>query len=99
MSITLYVSCDSGAVSLGANRVADEIVKQAQERGLPITLIRNGSRGMYWLETLVEVATDAGRIAYGPVQVNDVAGLFDADFLHAGSHPLALGFNRRAILF
>ncbi|MCF7987024.1 MAG: NADH-quinone oxidoreductase subunit NuoF [Methylovulum sp.] len=99
MSITLYVSCDSGAVSLGANRVADEIVKQAQERGLPITLIRNGSRGMYWLETLVEVATDAGRIAYGPVQVNDVAGLFDADFLHAGTHPLALGLTEELSYF
>lgn len=99
MSITLYVSGDSGAVSLGANRVADEIIKQAQARTLPVTLIRNGSRGMYWLEPLVEVATDAGRVAYGSVQVNDVAGLFDADFLHAGHHPLALGLTEELSYF
>ena len=43
---------------------------------------------MVWLEPLVEVETEAGRTAFGPVAEADVAGLFDAGF---GAHPLALG--------
>jgi formate dehydrogenase iron-sulfur subunit len=93
MSITIYVPCDSGAVALGADRVAKAIAEQAGQRGVEINLVRNGSRGLYWLETLVEVATDAGRIAFGPVQASDVASLFDAGFINGGKHPLALGLT------
>ena len=80
--VTVYVPCDSAALAVGADRVAQRIVEQAAARGLPVKLVRNGSRGLFWLEPLVEVATDAGRIAYGPVTPDDVAGLFDADFLN-----------------
>ncbi|HCT99132.1 MAG TPA: formate dehydrogenase [Methylococcaceae bacterium] len=93
MSITVYVPCDSSAVSLGANRVANAITQEAQKRGIDIHLVRNGSRGMYWLEPMVEVATSNGRIAFGPVQTSDVASLFDADFLHGGEHTLSLGLT------
>jgi formate dehydrogenase iron-sulfur subunit len=93
MTVTVYVPCDSGAISLGADRVAAAIVKEAEKRGDAIRLIRNGSRGLFWLEPLVEVETAKGRIAYGPVQVKDIAGLFDAGFLAGGPHPLALGLT------
>jgi formate dehydrogenase iron-sulfur subunit len=93
MTTTVYVPCDSAAVSLGADRVAAKIVEEAQKRNIAITLIRNGSRGLFWLEPLVEIATDKGRMAYGPVQVSDVAALFDANFLTGGTHPLALGLT------
>ncbi|AEK60717.1 formate dehydrogenase beta subunit [Collimonas fungivorans] len=91
MSITIYVPRDSTALALGANEVAAAIVAEAAKRGQEITLVRNGSRGMFWLEPLVEVATAAGRVGYGPVEPEDVAGLFDADFMAGGQHPLALG--------
>ena len=81
----------SAALSLGADEVADAIVREAGARKLDIQLVRNGSRGMLWLETLVEVATPDGRIAYGPVTDDDVAGLFDADLLAGGEHALRLG--------
>lgn len=93
MSTKIYVSCDSGALSLGAEKTASTIAQQAEKRGLEIDLIRNGSRGMYWLEPMVEVATDKGRIAYGPVRPEDVAGLFDADFIAGGQHPLSQGLT------
>jgi formate dehydrogenase iron-sulfur subunit len=93
MSITIYVPCDTSAISLGANRVAAAIVKEAEKRGIIVDLIRNGSRGMFWLEPLVEVLTDKGRLAYGPVQLSDVASLFDANFIQGGSHPLFLGLT------
>jgi len=91
MSITVYVPRDSTALALGANDIAAAVEQQARQRNLDIRIVRNGSRGMFWLEPLVEVATDHGRVGYGPVAVDDVAGLFDADFLHGGAHRLALG--------
>jgi formate dehydrogenase iron-sulfur subunit len=56
-----------------------------------ITLVRSGSRGLFWLEPLVEVATPAGRIAYGPVAPEDVPGLFEAGFVRGGAHALLRG--------
>ncbi len=91
MSVVVYVPKDAAALSLGAQEVAQAIVEQAKARGIDITLKRNGSRGLLWLEPLVEVVTPTGRHAYGPVQPTDVPLLFAADFLHAGAHPLYLG--------
>lgn len=91
MSITVYVPRDAGALSLGAKAVAGSIANEAKRRDIDVRIVRNGSRGLYWLEPLVEVETAQGRIAYGPVQAEAVPGLFDADFLHGGGHALALG--------
>jgi formate dehydrogenase iron-sulfur subunit len=91
MSITVYVPRDAGALSLGAEAVAAAIAAGARQRAVDVRVVRNGSRGLYWLEPMVEVATADGRVAYGPVRPADVASLFEADFLHAGDHPLALG--------
>jgi len=99
MSITVYVPCDSSAVSLGAGRVAKAIAQEAAKRGIDINLVRNGSRGMYWLEPLVEVATAKGRVAYGPVQPGDVSGLFDAGFTEGGAHTLGLGLTEELDYF
>jgi formate dehydrogenase iron-sulfur subunit len=84
---------------MGADRVANAITQEAAKRGINIELIRNGSRGMYWLEPLVEVATGNGRIAYGPVQVSDVPGLFDADFTQGDAHALCLGLTEEIDYF
>jgi formate dehydrogenase iron-sulfur subunit len=87
----IYVPGDSGALSMGADMVADTIAREARRRGLDVRVVRNGSRGLYWLEPMVEVATARGRLAYGPVAAADVPSLFAADFLAGGDHPLALG--------
>jgi formate dehydrogenase iron-sulfur subunit len=91
MTATVYVPRDAGALSLGAGEVAHAVAREATARGLEIELIRNGSRGAYWLEPLLEVVTAHGRLAYGPVTAGDVPGLFDADVLSGGAHRLALG--------
>lgn len=91
MSITIYVSGDSSAISLGADRTANTIVQEAAKRGIDINLVRNGSRGMYWLEPLVEVEVNGERLAYGSVQAKDVAGLLDSGLIYGRKHPLALG--------
>ena len=91
MAITVYVPCDSSALSLGASKVAIAIAAEAAKRGANIHLVRNGSRGMFWLEPLVEVSTPDGRVAYGPVTPSDVNSLFEANFLYGGWHHLRLG--------
>ena len=88
---TFYVPRDSAALAVGADAVAAAIAREAAARGLAVQTVRNGSRGLLWLETLVEVATPAGRIAYGPVQAHDVPGLFDAGWATGAAHPLCLG--------
>ena len=93
MSITVFVPRDSSALAMGADAVARAITREAAARGASIELVRNGSRGMFWLEPLVEVQTPAGRVAYGPVTPEDVAALFEADFLAGGAHALALGLT------
>jgi formate dehydrogenase iron-sulfur subunit len=98
MKTKIYIPRDSSALSMGAEKVAIAVALEANKRGLELEIVRNGSRGLYWLETMVEVATDKGRVAYGPVNVKDVASLFDADFLNgaslnAQSHALCLGLT------
>ncbi|TKV73076.1 NADH-quinone oxidoreductase subunit NuoF [Rhizobium sp. AU243] len=91
MSVTVFVPGDSAALAVGADRVAQAIGREAASRNLEVHIVRNGSRGMLWLEVLVEVRTEHGRIAYGPVKASDVASLFDAGFLTGGEHRLCLG--------
>jgi formate dehydrogenase iron-sulfur subunit len=93
MSIKVYIPRDSAALSMDADAVALQIAAEAAHRGVAIEIVRNGSRGMHWLEPLVEVATAQGRVAYGPVETDDVAGLFDSDFLHGGEHALRQGIT------
>ena len=93
MMIKIYIPRDSGALSMGAEKVATAIAAEAARVGADVQIIRNGSRGMYWLEPMVEVATSDGRVAYGPVRGTDVARLFEADFLHGGEHHLRLGIT------
>ena len=88
-AVTIHVPRDSTAISLGADEVAAAISAEAQRRGVDVQLVRNSSRGMFWLEPLVEVATDAGRIGYGPVDAADVASLFAAGL--GQPHPLSIG--------
>ncbi len=92
-TITVYVPRDTAAVAMGAHEIAQQLAAQAQERGLDIQIVRNGSRGLLWLEPMVEVQTAEGRVAYGPVQTEDLPGLFDAGFLQGGAHKLCHGLT------
>jgi formate dehydrogenase iron-sulfur subunit len=90
-AVTVYVPRDAAALAAGADEVADLVAAEAAARGRAVQLVRNGSRGMFWLEPLVEVATPAGRVAYGPVSAEDVPALFDAGLLDGRPHALCLG--------
>ena len=87
----VYVPRDSAARSVGADAVAAALQVHADLREQGVDVVRNGTRGMLWLEPLVEVDTPEGRVAYGPVTPDDVPGLLDAGMLTGGPHPLRVG--------
>lgn len=91
--LRIHVPDDSAALAVGADEVAAAVAAEAQARGLEVEVKRNGTRGLLWLDPLVEIDTSAGRVGYGPVAESDVAALFDAGWLADGciEHPLCLG--------
>ncbi len=91
MSARIFIPSDSSALAVGAEAVARAVAKEAHARGLDVRIVRNGSRGMVWLEPLVEVETPQGRIGYGQVSARDVPALFDAGFLQGGEHTTRVG--------
>ncbi|WP_324762440.1 NADH-quinone oxidoreductase subunit NuoF [Sinorhizobium meliloti] len=91
MTVRIYIPRDAAAIALGAEKVVEAMAGEIAARGLDATIVRNGSRGMHWLEPLVEVETAAGRVAYGPVKARDVASLLDAGLISGRAHPLCLG--------
>jgi formate dehydrogenase iron-sulfur subunit len=91
VTTSVYVPRDSAALAVGAEAVAAAIAREAARRRTNLRIVRNGSRGLFWLEPMVEVASPAGRVAFGPVHDDDVPGLFEAGFLEGGRHPLSLG--------
>ncbi len=93
--VTVYVPCDSAALAVGADEVAAALQIACVQRGLSINLVRNGSRGMFWLEPLIEVVTAQGRVAYGPVEVGDIPGLLDAGMLQGAAHALCHGLTEK----
>src|SRR5882724_309869 len=89
MTMRIFIPRDAAAVAVGADDVALAF-EQAAARGAPLEIVRTGSRGLYWLEPLVELATAHGRIAFGPVTTSDVPSLLDA-MAGNGQHALRLG--------
>jgi formate dehydrogenase iron-sulfur subunit len=87
----VFIPADASARALGADAVATAIAAEAARRAIPVSVIRPGSRGAFWMEPLVEVETKEGRVAYAGVRPEDVAALFDAGFLEGGAHPARIG--------
>ncbi|MCX5568466.1 formate dehydrogenase beta subunit [Kaistia nematophila] len=90
MITRIFIPGDAGAVAVGADEVAGAFEAAARTRGLALDIVRNGSRGLYWLEPMVEVETSEGRVAYGPVAAEDVPALVDA-MLAGEPHALRVG--------
>jgi formate dehydrogenase iron-sulfur subunit len=87
----VFVPRDAASIALGAEEVAAAVENTANARRIAVDIVRNGSRGMFWLEPMIEAEAPQGRIAYGPVEAADVPGLFDARFFEGGEHRLRIG--------
>jgi formate dehydrogenase iron-sulfur subunit len=95
----VFIPRDAAALSMGAEAVAKAIAKEAEKRMTPVEIVRTGSRGMLFLEPLVEVETEKGRVAYGPVTPADVPDLFKAKLLKGGAHKLCHGLTEEIPYF
>ncbi|WP_028630526.1 formate dehydrogenase beta subunit [Metapseudomonas resinovorans] len=89
--LRLCIPCDSVARAVGADELAEAVVREAERRQLPIELHRTSSRGLYWLEPLLELEAPEGRLGFGPLTPEDVPALMDALQGDASAHPQALG--------
>ncbi|MCP1647917.1 formate dehydrogenase beta subunit [Pseudomonas nitroreducens] len=89
--LKLFIPCDSLARAVGADELTDALVAEAERRQIPLEIQRTSSRGLYWLEPLVEVDSAEGRLGFGPLAATDIPALFDALADDPARHPLALG--------
>jgi formate dehydrogenase iron-sulfur subunit len=87
----IFIPKDAAALSVGAEKTAQAFAADLARRGVEAEIVRTGSRGLFWLEPLVEVATPEGRIGFGPVKAGDVAGVIDAILNGNQGHAKALG--------
>jgi formate dehydrogenase iron-sulfur subunit len=90
MTMRIFIPRDAGAVAVGADDVALAFERAAEKRGVAVEIVRTGSRGLYWLEPMVETATAQGRVAFGPVTEADVGAVLEA-MIADGPHVLRLG--------
>ena len=90
MNLRIFIPRDAGAIAVGADEVALALEQAASRRGVAVDIVRTGSRGLYWLEPMVEVATPQGRVAFGPLTSADASAVLEA-LMTDGPHPLRLG--------
>ena len=83
MTTKIYVPCDAASLSMGAEAVADAI----RESGADVAVTRTGTRGLLWLEPLLEIEISGRRVGFGPVTPDDVPGILT----RGEAHPLCLG--------
>ncbi|WP_433293065.1 formate dehydrogenase beta subunit [Pseudonocardia sp. CA-142604] len=88
--VRVFVPRDSAALSVGADEVAERIAAAAGTAGRDVEVVRTGSRGMLWLEPLVEIETAEGRVGYGPVAPEEIDGLVAAGLLDGAPEGLGL---------
>lgn len=93
--LTFHLSCDSVARALGTDQTARALAAAAARRGLEVEIRRNSSRGLYWLEPLLEMDTPQGRFGFGPLPAEQADSVLDAVLTADGKHPLALGLLER----
>jgi formate dehydrogenase iron-sulfur subunit len=90
MTLRLFIPVDAGALAVGAEEVAAALRAAAARQNVAVDIVRTGSRGLYWLEPMVEAQTPAGRVAYGPVAPSDAESLLAA-IRADGAHALRQG--------
>ncbi len=83
----IFIPNDSAALAVGGEAAARAVRAVAAKQNLEVEIVRTGSRGLYWLEPLIEVETGQGRVGYGPLVPGDI----DASLLQGGAHAKCIG--------
>ncbi|MFO1143565.1 MAG: NADH-ubiquinone oxidoreductase-F iron-sulfur binding region domain-containing protein [Amaricoccus sp.] len=99
----VFVPRDAAAVACGADTVAAAIRGTARRAGIDVAIARTGSRGMLWLEPLVEIEDAGVRHGFGPLDhdgaVSLVMALADGRGAARVAHPQAVGPVERIPFF
>jgi formate dehydrogenase iron-sulfur subunit len=80
----IFVPLDSVAIALGADEVAAAFAAAGHD------VVRTGSRGMHWLEPLIEIERDGVRFGFGPIEAAEIFSLIAA-IENGGLHPKSIG--------
>jgi len=88
VSTRYYVPRDTTALAVGAEAVAQAISDLGSSDA---EIVRNGSRGAFWLEPLLEIESEGVRVGFGPVSASDVAGILAISASDYATHPCYLG--------
>mgnify|MGYP001825178057 FL=1 len=91
MSARYFVPRDTTAVAVGANAVAEAVAEWIAAQGKEASLVRNGSRGAFWLEPLLEIERDGVRVGFGPLSAAEVPAVLALDADALSQHPKYLG--------
>ncbi len=87
----VFIANDSAALAVGAEPVARKLRDEAAKRSIVVEIVRTGSRGLYWLEPLIEVETSQGRVGYGPLEPAEISTLLDVGMLQGSPHAKHIG--------
>lgn len=91
-SATLFIPRDTTACARGADQIALAAAEAIDKQDLDLRIVRNGSRGLYWLEPLVEIEIEGERHGFGPLDVQGIKDLLaDYPWQAAPDHPCYLG--------
>lgn len=91
MTTKIYIPRDSSAIGLGSDLVADQVSRVARSINQDVEVVRNGSRGLIWMEPLLEVETESGRTGFANVETADVEDLVKSNFSETGMHAKSVG--------
>ena len=88
---TVYIPMDSAALALGADELVAPLQAWASDHGQEIRIVRNGSRGMLWLEPLIEVETERGRVGYAGASADTLPQWLAAGLLEGAPLDSSIG--------
>ena len=99
MTVKFYIARETSARSVGAEDIVLQLAQLMRQTDPDFEIIRHGSRGMAWLEPLIEVDTERGRVAYGPVTPEALPDLVAAEFYRGKPHALGRGLTEELAFF
>lgn len=91
MTIQVFIPKDTTACALGADQLSHELAALADSQGVDLLITRNGSRGAFWLEPLVEVESEAGRVGFANIKSEQLPSLLACMQNDLTEHPACVG--------
>ncbi len=86
-----FMPADTTAGAVGADRLARQVAEHMAGQGQAAELVRNGSRGAFWLEPLLEIERNGERVGFGPLTQSELGDILELEPDNWAKHPRYLG--------